>query len=174
MGDINELQVGQLVWIPRTNGPCQKATITSISPDLGEVKVEWEDPEQGILGKDLPLEQVLLHPPEDDIASTPQTSEPSPTTCGDTARVICALCKLSYKNARGLRTHVAKKHPEQANELVLDTILKRKSKSEENTSSELSDIKAEVQEWANRFRTILQGSGIDKNGLDSDAAFWSS
>lgn len=67
---------------------------------------------------------------------------------------VCPICGLSFKGDRGLGTHIAKKHPREANNSTLRGIIKN-AIGPKNGEGELPKIKEDIAVWSATFKNLL-------------------
>ncbi|KAK9500774.1 hypothetical protein O3M35_001972 [Rhynocoris fuscipes] len=177
--DEKSFEVGQSVWVLRTGGACQKATIASIMSVSGpggrepvlKASVEWFDETGEFKGKTVPIEDLFPSDPRNIAAVTaPDTSDVKEATPSDSLDIPvvvadtlshatpCKICGLSFKNQKGLRIHIAKKHPAEANRLKLSSILQSDEPSDSPEPPDF-DIKTEIDRFADNFKAILNVQG---------------
>ncbi|KAK9501535.1 hypothetical protein O3M35_012242 [Rhynocoris fuscipes] len=151
--------------------------------DQYHVTVEWEDESGEVLGKTVPIEDVFPRRPgfdkknankgafdpfelKSDGSDNHSEREPEPEEgASDTAEIsddnsgrkTCEICKLSFKNERDLNIHIVKKHPLEANNMKVRSILKeKKGSSNENKNLNLTpSLKNKTEEFNTLFYSLL-------------------
>lgn len=125
-------------------------------PPPDEVRAENEPSSSGQESEDAPSSDAARgkDPGEGELT----TGQPNAT---------CQLCKQTFKNARGLRTHISRRHPAEADRLTLQGILKKSGKVKDPSQVENEDLARQTTEWAGKFNTILSECGeLNKDEFD--------
>nr|XP_024215413.1 uncharacterized protein LOC112210395 [Halyomorpha halys] len=166
-----KIEVGQTVWVPRTGGTVQEAVVVFLmsvaTTDSGEkdfLKVEWPDADGIVLGKTISIEDVLPRPPKAQGSITEagggqQGKSPRPQD------KVCPICGLSFKGERGLGTHIAKKHPREANNNTLRGIISNVI-GPKNGEEEISKIKEDIAKWSATFKSLHEQNTMNTADFD--------
>ncbi|KAK9506882.1 hypothetical protein O3M35_008733 [Rhynocoris fuscipes] len=148
--------------------------------DQYHVRVEWEDESGEVLGKIVSVNDVFPRRPSfdnrnnNDTTIGPTITDRDVTTDlnvrgpeqeeisndkafkgGISDRKTCEICKLTFKNERGLKVHTVKKHPLEANNMKVENILKERKKSPDNNQNVSPSLKTKTQEFTSLFQSLL-------------------
>ncbi|KAK9496968.1 hypothetical protein O3M35_012842 [Rhynocoris fuscipes] len=132
---------------------------TGDSEQRFKVSVEWEDESGEVKGKTVPIEDIFRRNPTTATISSELDHVPNsvtqPEENGNVFRgtTPCHICGLSFKNERGLRVHVGKKHPTEANNIKLATITGINPSPAPSKNDDPS-IKDEIQRYTEYFRSL--------------------
>lgn len=87
-------------------------------------------------------------------------------------KTSCSLCSKSFKNPRGVNRHIASAHPAEANQRLVNGILKNNKSQEQSqdicdsasTSNNIDDhLQNECKIWLNTLKKVLDNNGDDFN-----------